>query len=43
MMMPIKSKHARNEKELWMKDPFRHYAYRRWAEEGEDAKKLFTF
>lgn len=25
------------------KDPWREYAYRRWAEEGEDAHKLFKF
>ncbi|HLD58965.1 MAG TPA: hypothetical protein VI977_05015 [archaeon] len=25
------------------KDPWRSYAYKRWAEEGEDAEKLFKF
>jgi len=25
------------------KDPFRKYAYKRWAEEGEDANELFEF
>ncbi|MDD5147858.1 MAG: hypothetical protein PHH08_00155 [Candidatus ainarchaeum sp.] len=25
------------------KDPWRLYAYKRWAEEGEDAEKLFKF
>jgi len=25
------------------KDPWRIYAYRRWAEEGEDAEELFKF
>lgn len=25
------------------KDPWRTYAYKRWAEEGEDAHELFEF
>ena len=25
------------------KDSFKAYAYKRWAEEGEDAEKLFDF
>ena len=25
------------------KDPWRLYAYKRWAKEGEDAEKLFKF
>ena len=25
------------------KDPWRLYAYKRWAEEGEDADELFNF
>ncbi len=25
------------------KDPWRFYAYRRWAEKGEDAHELFEF
>lgn len=25
------------------KDPWRLYAYKRWAEEGDDAEKLFKF
>ena len=29
--------------EAMEKDPFRVYAYRRLAEEGEDAEKLFKF
>jgi hypothetical protein len=24
-------------------DPWRYYAYKRWAEEGEDAHELFKF
>ena len=32
-----------NELELAEKDPLRLHAYKRWAEEGEDAHKFFDF